>query len=51
MFDTLEEGSMKHEETSETNLTTRSQDLVKEEVNTSKDQETSRKYKKEEQYN
>ena len=30
MFDTLEEGSLKQEETSETNVTTRSQDLVKE---------------------
>ena len=30
MFDTLEEGSLKQEETSETNVTTRSQALVKE---------------------
>ena len=30
MFDTIEEGSLKHEETSETNVTTRSRDLVKE---------------------
>ena len=30
MFDTLEEGSLKHEETSETNVTTRSQGLEKE---------------------
>ena len=31
MFDTLEEGSLKQEETSETNVTTRSQGLLKEE--------------------